>query len=72
MFTPISGGAREYGTIRSCLECALALGLMIKQRSEKSTFYIYSSPGQNKKSYLPVDLPGDDLNPSIQKLLKEK
>lgn len=45
---------------------------MIKQRSEKSTFYIYSSPGQNKKSYLPVDLPGDDLNPSIQKLLKEK
>jgi len=45
MNSPISGGSRQYGTIRTCLDCALVLGLMIKQRSAKSSFYIFSSPG---------------------------
>lgn len=45
MNSSISGGVKKYGSIRTCLECALVLGLMIKQRSEKSTFYIFSSPG---------------------------
>lgn len=73
MNSSISGGSRSYGTIRSCLDCALVLGLMIKQRSAKSSFYIFSSPGvQYKKCFLPVDLPGDDLKPSIEKIQQEK
>lgn len=73
MNTSISGGSKKYGSVRTCLECALVLGLMIKQRSEKSSFYIFSSPGaQVKKCYMEVDLPGDDLQPSMKKLLEKK
>lgn len=41
----ISGGKKKYGSVRTCLECALLLGLMIKSKCEISTFYIFSSPG---------------------------
>lgn len=30
--TLISCGAKKYGSVRTCLECGLVLGLMIKQR----------------------------------------
>lgn len=32
MNTSMSGGAKKYGSVRNCLECALVLGLMVKQR----------------------------------------
>ena len=62
MQSSISGGSKKYGSVRTCLDCALVLGLMIKQRSEKSSFYVFSSPGpKHNKCFLKVDLPGDDL-----------
>ncbi|KAL4453468.1 hypothetical protein ABPG74_017675 [Tetrahymena malaccensis] len=70
MQCPISGG-KNYGSIRTCCECASVLGLMIKQKCEKNSFYIFSSPGYNNKCYLKVDLPGDELGSSMQKLLTE-
>ncbi|KAL4483605.1 hypothetical protein ABPG72_006671 [Tetrahymena utriculariae] len=73
MSTSMSGGAKKYGSVRTCLECALVLGLMVKQRCEKSSFYIFSSPSsQCSKCYLEVNLPGDELRPSMEKLLGEK
>lgn len=73
MNTSMSGGAKKYGSVRTCLECALVLGLMVKQRCEKSSFYIFSSPGNVcKQCYMEVTLPGDDLRPSMNKLLEEK
>lgn len=73
MNTSMSGGSKKYGSVRTCLECALVLGLMVKQRCEKSSFYIFSSPGTVcKQCYMEVTLPGDDLRPSMNKLLEEK
>ncbi|KAL4466476.1 hypothetical protein ABPG72_016617 [Tetrahymena utriculariae] len=71
MCTSISGG-KNYGSVSTCLECALVLGLMIKQRCEKYSFYIFSSPGCHRKCYLQVDLPGDELRSSMNKLLIER
>lgn len=73
MNSSISGGSKKYGSVRTCLDCALVLGLMIKQRAENSSFYIFSSPGsKHPKCYMQVDLPGDDLKPSMKKLLDVK
>ncbi|KAL4439282.1 hypothetical protein ABPG74_016945 [Tetrahymena malaccensis] len=71
MQCPISGGKKYGKQIRTCRECASILGLMIKQKCEKNSFYIFSSPGYKSKCYLKIDLPGDELVSSMAKLAKE-
>lgn len=72
MRVPISGGSKAYGSVRTCLECGLVLGLMLKQRAQRSSFYIFSSPGADSpKCFIKVDLPGDDLEGSMKILLEQ-
>lgn len=50
----ISGGNKKYGSITKCVEVGLLLGLMIKKKCQKCTYYLFSSPGNNSnnKCYL--------------------
>ena len=61
MSCPISGGKTSYGSVRTCKEAAVLLGLMIRLKCEKCTYFIFSSPGANKKCYLEVNLEGYDI-----------
>ena len=71
MSTPISGG-KKYGSVTKCTEVALLLGLMIKSKCQKSTFVIFSSPGQeHQECYLEVKLVSDDILEDMKKLESE-
>lgn len=71
MSCPVSG-KRNYGSVRTCTEVALLLGLMIKSKCEKSTFYIFSSPGrENQECFIEVDLNSQDILEDMNKLKKE-
>lgn len=53
MSSAISGG-KKYGSIHECKEIALLLGLMIRMKCEKCSYFIFSSPGHITKCYLEV------------------
>lgn len=51
IFADVSGsmqhrlsGGKSYGSIRTCYEAAILLGLLLRQKCEKCTLYIFSSP----------------------------
>jgi hypothetical protein len=71
MSCQISGGKR-YGSVRTCTEVALLLGLMVKSKCEKSTYYIFSSPGHEvKECFIKVDLHSYDILEDMKTLKKE-
>ncbi len=54
MGSGISGG-KNYGSIRTCMELAMMLGLMIKSKCENCSFYIFSSPSHNHPCFIKID-----------------
>ena len=71
MSCPISGGKTSYGSVRTCKEAAILLGLMIRLKCEKCTYFIFSSPGQHNKCYLEVNLEGFDILANTETIKRE-
>jgi hypothetical protein len=53
MQCPISGG-KKYGSIRTCADLSILLGLMVNENCEHCKYYIFSSVGSFPKCYFPV------------------
>ena len=73
MECPISGGtgSASYGSVQTCKDAAIVLGLMIRLKCETCTYFIFSSPGENTKCYLEVKLEGYDILENTNKINKE-
>ena len=62
IFTDVSGsmqcaisGGKKYGSVRTCADLSILLGLMVNENCENSQYYIFSSVGhQHPKCYFPV------------------
>ena len=52
----VSGGGTGMGSIRSCADVSILLGLMLKYVCQECELRIFSSPGSHGKCHLPVEL----------------
>ena len=75
IFADVSGsmsrrisGEKSYGSVRTCKEAAILLGLMIRIKCKKCTFFVFSSPDQHNKCYLEVKLKGYDILKNIKEI----
>lgn len=67
MSSRISGG-KKYGSVSSCEDCGFLLGLMIKSKSEKCEFYLFSSgDGQNHSIYEKIDVDTENILESFKR-----
>ena len=65
-------GRKKYGSVTACKQVALLLGLMINRNCEKSTFFIFSSPGEtHHECYLEVKLMVNDILKNMKFLESE-
>ena len=70
MQCPISG-KKYYGSNRSFYEVALLLGLLIKSKCKKSSYYLFSSNGATQKPFLEVNFASDNILDNMKVLSKE-
>ncbi|CAG9322221.1 unnamed protein product [Blepharisma stoltei] len=60
MKCPISGEG-GMGSVRTCMDIGILLGLMMRHVCENSEFVIFSSPSNDGKCWKKIDLKGDNI-----------
>ena len=68
MTAALSGG--PIGSVRTCMEVGVLLGLMLRYVCESSEFIVFSSPGRHRQCWFTVDLSKEDIGDNILKSMK--
>jgi hypothetical protein len=68
MRCPVSGN-KSYGSIRTCYDVSLLLGLLIRYKCDDCQYFLFSSPGDEvSKPYLEVKFDDDNILDNMRTL----